>query len=385
MPLERTVLFAGVFAYFNVNKFGRALRRNGMKTVFLSLNPSNSLHHQGCHDLVLDAAGCLDLFYELISEPRFRVVHFQAWMGLHPFGQAAGLVCRSPFIVEFNDLPQLFLEEGVFDRIFGDGDFARDVKGVKGIINCCDGAIFNHVESAGELLYAGSSPPAHQLHFHSYPEEESFAGSDPQDGPPWRLVFAGTLNPSSHPSPAFGDVQLLGLIKKLLRQGLVFHLYLNPYQADSKLFWDYQYLAKAEPGFTLFKGKGPAELPRSIAGYHYGSMLHLFPEDNAIKKDHLRYILPTKFFSYMEAGLPVLVSEELEAVADLVREHGLGLVLSRNDLCKVSEMLRRKDCGALRENVRAFRSRWKMSKRIDSLEDLYEKASVHRSKENKGI
>jgi hypothetical protein len=248
--------------------------------------------------------------------------------------------------------------------------------GLTATLRVCDAAVFNQVASAGEILYAGATPPTHKLHFHSFPEEFFFTDASPAPGPPWKLAFAGTLNPSSYPSPAFGDVQFLGLMKLLLPQGLYFHIFLNPYQNDPRAFWDYQYLARSAPGFGLFPGLPPDQLPHSLTGYHFGSMIHLFPKDSVVKKEHLAFILPSKFFSYMESGLPVLVSEELEAAADLVRRHGLGLIFAQKDLAGLAEKLNVCNYTDLRENVRVFREQHKMSVHIWELLGQYDNAAA---------
>lgn len=383
---ENTVLFAGVYAYFNFNRMSRALRARGLRTAFLCLNPSNTPFRDGAFDAVAHAGSDMELFYRLLCRHRYRVVHFQAWLGLHCFAAAACRLCPSPMAVEFNDIPQFVLAREDFDRAFGPGQFDREEAGVQTVLDHAGALILNaREEAAAELLnMAGSNRRAGIFSFHSYPDPAHFgpahfgpekAPAQPKGGPV-RIGFAGSLNPSSHPDEVFGDVKLLGLITELTGQGLEFQLFFNPFQRPEPqgAFWDYFHLAERQPLFKLRHGVSPAALSGELAGLHYGSMLYRIPPGFRIRAEHFRHMMPTKLFSYLEAGLPVLVSEELLGVARLVRERGLGLVLAAKDLPRLAEILAGTDHAALRENVLAYRQEQSMPSMVGRLQDIYEHA-----------
>jgi glycosyltransferase involved in cell wall biosynthesis len=44
-----------------------------------------------------------------------------------------------------------------------------------------------------------------------------------------------------------------------------------------------------------------------------------------------RYSLPNKFFEYLIGGLPVMISDNLEYLSELIKENDLGWILSRNN------------------------------------------------------
>jgi len=211
-------------------------------------------------------------------------------------------------------------------------------------------------------------------HFHSYPCAEFFAAPAPLGQGPVKLAFAGSLAASNLPHSVFGDVKLFGLIGELTGQGLEFHIFLNPYQfADAKgPFWDYFHLAEAEPLFRIHPGVAPDLLPARLAALaHYGSMLYRFPAGFEILPRHFATIIPSKFFSYLEAGLPVLVNREFTGVCDLVREHGLGVIVDQADLPRLAEILATADHAALCRNVARYRERNSMDARIGELEALF--------------
>ena len=90
----------------------------------------------------------------------------------------------------------------------------------------------------------------------------------------------------------------------------------------------------------------------------------------AVGRDHLMN-LPTKMTLYIEAGLPLLVSEELEYVSDVVRKNNIGLVASRRDIDVISETIGRCDYEAMRQNVLKFRRRFSSAPMSERLVDFY--------------
>lgn len=383
---ENTVLFAGIYAYFNFNRMSRALRARGLRTAFLCLNPSNTPFRDGAFDAVAHAGSDMELFYRLLCRHRYKAVHFQAWLGLHCFAAAASRLCPSPLVAEFNDIPQFVLSPEHFDAAFGPGQFHREAAGVQTVLDHAGALILNaRQEAASELLaMSGSARRAGIFSFHSYPDPEHFGPEAPPPGPkggPIRLGFAGSVNPSSHPDEVFGDVKLLGLIGELTGQGLEFHLFFNPFQRPDPqgAFWDYFHLAARQPLLKLRQGVSPAALSGELSGLHYGSMLYRIPPGFQIRAEHFRHMMPTKLFSYLEAGLPVLVSEELGGVSALVREHGLGLVLAAADLPRLGQILAAADHAALRRNVLAYRRKHSMPNMIGRLLAIYDHARAARS------
>jgi len=370
---ERTVLFAGIYSYFNCCKLSVVLRRQGFSTVFLCLNPSNQAHKKVFFDAVLDARGNLEFFYSVLASYPFLIVHFQGWLGLHCFAAAAATLSMSRVITEFNDLPRCCFADEEFDRLFGPGAAAEEQAAIKVVLARSKAVVLNYQEGSAGILTDDAPFAAPVIHLHSYPLRDFFADA-PSAADAWKtLVFCGTLNPSHYPSPPFGDVQLLRLIREIASQGVAFHLFLNPYQSMGQrgLFWDYEYLARQTPLFTLHQGVRPESLSRTISGMGWGSMLYHFPADCTVRQEHLTHMLPTKFFSYLEAGLPVLVSNRIKAVARIVEKHDLGLVIARENLAHLGTLLEAADYEACRANVRKYRHAEALEGKVKQLTSYY--------------
>ena len=104
-------------------------------------------------------------------------------------------------------------------------------------------------------------------------------------------------------------------------------------------------------------------------------MIYLFDRGTSLE-EHNQTRLPTKVFTYLEAGLPILISEEFQYVAMLVKEYEIGIVISRKDLDNLHEIINSYDIGKLRDNVKKARKELSMDKHIGRLITFYEQ--VHR-------
>jgi hypothetical protein len=91
-----------------------------------------------------------------------------------------------------------------------------------------------------------------------------------------------------------------------------------------------------------------------------------------VGRRHFETILPTKMMTYIEAGIPLLVSEELEAVAEFVREYELGLVVPPNGLGRVAEIVAERPYEEILRRFMAGRERAHMGLEIGRLAEFYD-------------
>ena len=176
----------------------------------------------------------------------------------------------------------------------------------------------------------------------------------PPPAGPIRLAHAGQLR-SAGSSRAFADLYAVPLYRDLLAQGLDLTVFPSAVRADGfdAMFGDYQRLADVDPHMHCREHLSLAELIGALHGeFHYGILLYHFNADLIVGQRHLRGALASKLFVYWAAGLPVLVSEELDYMASLVRETGAGIVVSRAELSTLGARLAELDYPALQAKVR---------------------------------
>jgi hypothetical protein len=172
---------------------------------------------------------------------------------------------------------------------------------------------------------------------------------------PLRLVHAGQLKGAATSRAVFGDLHYLPVIRALTDQGCEVTAY-GSAAPDAETFarqWaDYRDEAARNPRFVLHPHQPVRTLIQDLPGrFHYGLCAYRFDQDLAVGKRHLDSALASKLFTYLAAGLPVLVSRQLGTMSALVEQHGCGVVLEAGDLERLPARLQGVDHQALREGV----------------------------------
>jgi len=217
------------------------------------------------------------------------------------------------------------------------------------------------------------------MEFQSYPAPDFFAKSSPyhQKKGGKRLVFAGGIPPSPLPAHFFGDFQIIGLCRELLNQGPEIHVYSRPFYNNHLELDDYVQLAEEHPRFYFNAGFLPDKITEEISPYDFGMLIFFFPSILRIQGEHIRTAIATKLFTYLEAGLPILVSEELVYMASLVKSQGLGIVCSREEIKNINATIGKYNYQHLRENVLKYRQRFSMKNMIHRLISFYDKVGLN--------
>lgn len=158
---------------------------------------------------------------------------------------------------------------------------------------------------------------------------------------PWRLVHAGQIKASTSSRRMFGDLQVRSLFASLCDQAIEVTAYTAAIAGslDAEL-GEYTDLARTQSRFRIEPRLPIAALIAAMHGrHHFGILLYPFDDDLVVGRRHLQTALASKLFAYVAAGLPVLVSPELEFMAEVVRTHGIGVVVPRHDLPALAQRL----------------------------------------------
>ncbi len=172
----------------------------------------------------------------------------------------------------------------------------------------------------------------------------------PNPSVPDSFCFIGTIVPKEthkKESGLFDDIMMEDIFAEVADQGFRIHAYvLNP---DHRVIEEYR---KLFPGgmVKLFKGDILDHLlPRLRGRYRWGWMLYRYPKD--IVMGMVKETLPTKFYTYLALGVPPVVSSEMKAVCKLVEKYGCGVVVKREELRNLRQVLSRYDYPALQRGI----------------------------------
>lgn len=184
----------------------------------------------------------------------------------------------------------------------------------------------------------------------------------------YSLCFAGSLecmdNRRSIHHEAMDNVSLF---KSLLEQGFT----LAVYTFDFGQIGCYNEL-KTKSGFEWYSCVPNDDLHDQLASYDFGLVLYSVNGDLGEKLgEAIRSLMPTKVMSYLGAGLPIVVTRDFAAIADLVVEHGLGIVLDDiGQVFNLAQVMVRYPYPELKENVRRWQIRYAQEEHDRALGDF---------------
>lgn len=389
--LERSlIVFAAKKVYFNQLRLSKVLRDCGYKTAAVVFDYNMLQHQNGYFDEII-YADLLSFLLLLNKVDKRMLLHTQGWLFRYHIPVLIDIYkstyCKQ--IIEIMDSQSFYLPESTVSMIpdsmkvaWGDNvieNHKLQLACEDYIVHHSDGVIFNGDDNYREPLVKCDSQYLRNKHlsFPALPVKDFFYVSNVVNKNK-KLVFMGGIPPflSNRPHELFGDSQLLNLVKNLINRGCYLDIYNNPLIAAeddyTKLYPDFIRLAAESDRFNFFMGDMPQLINEKISRYDFGLMVYDFC--GTYSGDlHFKHLIPTKLFNYLEAGLPVLVSDRFKAVCSIVKEYGIGVIVNQKEIDYIPEIIETIDVAELKKNVITAREELQMHNNIHRLTFFYER------------
>lgn len=382
----RKILYVTCQPTFNIVRQSIYLRKKGYETILLmERNLSLIDFYEKYFDLVYVFNSIYTLYY-ILKKAKPYLIHVQGTTrNANHFGILAKLFSKSKVVFNFYDIPSTTITKNDIvsaGRLIGGEEVIKlDFFSERFACERCDGLIFGYTEKVGEILKSRYHIRGHMLEFNSYPcdkfiteENNKYSNRDGKI----HLVYGGNVAPSRLPEKYFGDCQFRSLIDNLTRQGIYFDIYILDisFRRIKRDYGDYMLMSEKTPFFNFKRGMILENATKEFSKYDFGVMIYHFYKGTfhrgvRIMEEHIPMRLADKFFTYMEAGLPIIISEELQYGARLVKEYEMGIVVSQSDLDNLSEIINSYDREKLKANVKRAREELSMKKHIGRLIDFY--------------
>lgn len=378
---KKTILYVTSAPMYNLVRQSIYLRKEGYQTILLmETNISFITFLEKYFDIVYVFNSIYELSY-ILKEARPYVVHVQgATPSSNHFGILAKLFSKSKVVFNFNDIPSTAIAQEDIESLWNNEDVKLDFFSEKFACERCDGLIFSYSQEVEKKLKSRYSINSPMLEFHSYPcdefmSEDSGKYSDRDDR--IHIVLGGQVAPS-HLSEKFNwDARYHDLIETLTGQGIYFDIYV-PARKIKRDYGDYIRLSAENPLFGFHGGLLLDQATKVFSKYDFGSLIMTYDDkEDAVYnrkiyiEEHKGMKLPDRFFTYLEAGLPILIKDDFLYGARLVKEYGIGIVVGRNELNNLTEVINSYDREKLRANVKRARQELSMKRHIGRLIDFY--------------
>lgn len=174
----------------------------------------------------------------------------------------------------------------------------------------------------------------------------------------WHIVHIGSAL-----SPLF-----MSLPKKLAKQKIHLHIYPTPTSVAPIAFKNLIKLNKTEKYFHLENTVPYDRVNHEIAKYDFGAHFHLTSmSEIGLKVSHCHRV-----FNYLEAGLPVIVSDRLELIKKTVVENKVGFSVKDEDFSELHNIIEKYDYEELRKNVLRAREKLLIDNHAERLIKFYD-------------
>jgi len=298
----------------------------------------------------------------------------------------AMLYCHSPFILEFSDIMSTAFDENSYASLRSPEEAEIEFWCEKFLCENADGIIYQDSEASMSFLKEKYSVNAPTIQFQSYVLRKNIPplteAMSRQEGP-IRLVYAGGVhsNRDLKNDGYYLTRSLLEIAPALTAQGFQFDIY-NCYDHSGQGFEEFYALARKEPLFNYYRPVLSEELPEILAQYDYAWYGLDFSKTIAFDQFY-RECFGSKFWAYIEAGLPIIISKEHQYMTGLASKHGIGIPFCMSDLHDLMTLLARYDYGELKKNVCRAGIAFSLENQIDRLLEFYERDRLYgRAKKN---
>jgi hypothetical protein len=140
-------------------------------------------------------------------------------------------------------------------------------------------------------------------------------------------------------------------------------IYVNQNARDMPWHQHEHYFKKEEQNkwFHFEKGVPYHRIISVLSKYSTGIFFDNIPI-SSYRPEHFKYNIASKFFTYLESGLPIVVYEEAEFMAQLVRQYNLGALYSAWEPQSIIDAIRSVNLKDYSSAIRSFCHQYPMEK-----------------------
>jgi len=396
---KKKILFVTGVPSLNLVGISVYLRKTGeYETILIGESPWLTSFFKQYFDYVYTYNSYYDAAFILFTSKPY-IVHVQGMPHYYFLGVLAKTLSSAAVICGFIDIPSF---EHVNDISKKSKIFQLDYFAEEFIFKNVDGAVFVTEANVSDYFRSRYNTKIPLLEFHPYicdefiKEEEKYSRKDNKI----YLVYGGLVVPSDKPKnqngvihflklankliahraavspPQSSHIQFLKLANKLIAQGLYFHMYLPPTYSPlivKKLYPDYIQLSNESQAFAFEQGLPLDKAVSEFSKYDFAMLVSIL-EGMSVDSLSWENCVPSKFFTYLAAGLPVIVVREYGYIAPLVEKYEIGIVISQNEIDSLVDVIKKYNYERLVLNVKKAREEFSMKNHIGRLIQLYEQA-----------
>ncbi len=345
--LEGSIIFVSDRPNYFFLRVSYALKLCGLKTVLLTrwgVSKEQLVFFD--HIILFDKISDLKKL-KRIDRCTFYV---QSWIGWNFLYLYIKQIVQQKVLCNINDLSNLLFNNTDHLKLIGLSDYEiqKDLEYEKQILETADLVTIPYRLNA---LKQFDSPISKRLgskiiNFPCYPLKKFFYNNIKECKQPRHLFYAGMIPYDEKTDMVFSDAKMHKSVKQILEQQLPLTIFNNPQhtmtmneETITKKYNFFSSLSKQYNSFNFKTGFMPWDLKNHIKSFHYGTILHSYPKNFYINQVHYEEILPSKIYTYMEAGLPLMIVDKLTAASELIMKHKIGIVVPESKFNSLNKII----------------------------------------------
>jgi len=148
------------------------------------------------------------------------------------------------------------------------------------------------------------------------------------------IVYAGNI--SNNPDDVY--IYYIDFAHELASQKIHFHIYPNPYQFSKAVV--YKQLDAEEKYFHFHTPTNYKNIVKEISKYDWGLWWHDPSGGKRISKDKRKVAIGNKMFTYIEAGIPIIVGKHNGHGRKIIDSASIGISIEKSDIKILNNVLR---------------------------------------------
>tara|TARA_B100000035_G_scaffold4182_2_gene3756 strand:- start:2031 stop:3371 length:1341 start_codon:yes stop_codon:yes gene_type:complete len=372
---SKTIVFIAGKCYPMMARQAFFLRKKGYKTFLISMQMLNSNDIELLFDS-FDEIVHKCLFYPVLGKilksinPKFY--HVQCWMWNYTLGKfIIENKGESKVISEFYDVTGMYSEPENLKSVFWDRIVDLDLYCEKFIFDNSDGIIHRYKKEIFLNYSKKYNRTKNILQFQQYPISFDQKISKSKR----RLVYCGTIigpNDKRHPRKLFPTSGMCDAFDILLSQDFEINLYLPISSNELNEYdkWILNLKNKYPKNLYIHKSLPIQRLIKEISQYDFGINLSNMDKPNShMSKYSFDGGMGTKTYTFLEAGLPVIVNKEYNYMSEVIEKNKIGLSLNSYEIKDAKKILKKFKIFELKSNVKQFFEKnniWTKGKELES-------------------
>lgn len=377
------VVFIARDLFPNMQRLANSLKKNGIKTFLLSFSDIKPSHFKtfskSFHNGILNITNFLFL-REIMKQINGKIIfHVQCWMWDFLLGRFVIENKKdSKVVCEFYDISGILSEYKYLIKNWDKQAVKLDLESEKFIIENSDYVVHRYkpevyLEYTKFKKYRNVSK---FINFNQYPSIENFKSLKSKETKfTAKLVYLGSVVPRNkkyHSPKLFPLWGMLEAIEQLIKQNFHITIFFS-FVSNPEYYVDYFNLSKKyKENFQIKESIPSEELSKKIASFDFGILLsNINLKKTHISDFHWRSAIGTKFFSYLEAGLPLIVNGEYLYQSEIIKKNNIGITVNSEQISDLKNILLNYNVNELKNNVKQFVGKNLLEEKVEKIIRIY--------------